>query len=196
MSLERFDELQERYADGILTPPERAEFLTLLETAAGRARFAETASYEAALSEELRVATAVDRKGSSRSLQRVGSRRIPIVASPEPDESRTLGWIAALAAAAVLVILTLVFATSFRSKAPQPTAMHLPAPQKVDSREADAPRRENPPVAPLAAPRLVTHEPAFVPAPLTPKTETPTPVRVEIVKPVTPTAPSPAISGT
>jgi hypothetical protein len=186
-----FDELHERYADGTLTPPERAEFLALLETAAGRARFAETASYEAALSEELKVSAAVERKGSSRTLPRVGSRRIPIVAAPEPDESRTLGWIGALAAAAVVVILTLVFATTSRSKAPQPTAIRLPVPQKVDSREPDLPRREDPVAAPLPAPRPVTPEPAFVPAPAAPKKENVTPVRVEVVKPIPPPAPAP-----
>ncbi len=185
MSLDRLDELQERYADGVMTSAERAEFLALLETTEGRARFAETASYEASLSEELRVAAAGERKGSSKTLPRVGSRRIPIVAAPEPDESRTLGWIAALAAAAVVAILTIVFATTHRGQPPAPTAIRPAAPPlKSETREVEAPRREEPVAAPTPAPRSATPDPVFVPPPVAPKRESPPPVHVEVVKPV------------
>jgi len=149
MSPSRFDELYERYCDGDLSAAERGEFLALLETVEGRARFVELSSCEAAISEELRVAAAVERKGSSKTHPRVGSRRIPIVVPAEPDESRTLGWIAAFAAAAVVAILTVVFATTSRDKAPVPTAIRLPAPPpKADSREPELPRREEPVPAP------------------------------------------------
>jgi len=40
MSLERFEVLFERYTDGDLSDAERGEFLSLLETPQGRARFA------------------------------------------------------------------------------------------------------------------------------------------------------------
>lgn len=149
MNADRFDELHEHYADGTLSPAERAEFLALLETAEGRARFVETASYEAALSEELRVGAAAAKKQSSRSLQRY----VPV---EEPaDESRTLARIGALAAAAVIVILTMIFATSTKQQPPSPMVQRppTPAPKFVLPEEATAPTPAPAPVpAPVPAP--------------------------------------------
>jgi len=192
MSASRFDELYERYCDGDLSAAEREEFLSLLETVEGRARFAELSSCEAAISEELRVAAAVERKGSSKTHPRVGSRRIPVLVQAEPDESRTLGWIAAFAAAAVVAILTIVFATTSRDKAPLPTAIHLPSPpQKADSREPELPRREDPVAAPAPAPPPEPPAPVFVPPPAAPRKEKPAPVRVELAKPAPAPPPAP-----
>src|SRR5262249_31162503 len=56
VSAARFDELYERYNDGVLSDVERQEFLTLLEDPGNRARFAQAASFEAVISEELRLA--------------------------------------------------------------------------------------------------------------------------------------------
>jgi len=192
MSASRFEELYERYCDGDLNAAERGEFLSLLETVEGRARFAELSSCEAAISEELRVAAAVERKGSSKTHPRVGSRRIPILVQAEPDESRTLGWIAAFAAAAVVAILTIVFATTSRDKAPLSTAIRLPTPTpKADNQEAELPRRGDPVAAPVPAPLPEPPAPAFVPPPAAPRKESPAPLRVELAKPAPAPPPAP-----
>ena len=51
-----FDELYERYCDGVLNEAERREFLGLLEEPANRSRLVDVASYEAGVSEELKLA--------------------------------------------------------------------------------------------------------------------------------------------
>jgi ferric-dicitrate binding protein FerR (iron transport regulator) len=145
MSADRFLELYERYGDGALSDVERAEFLALLEDPDRRAQFARAASYEAVLSEELRLAelpAAEAARASSRSWPRVASRRIPIQSAGPAEEARVLGRIALAAAAAVLLILVLVFVTSPKGDE---------APVVVRPRGEAAPLREAP--APSAAPR-------------------------------------------
>ena len=191
MSADRFDELYERYCDGALSDVERGEFLTLLEDPANRARFAKAASFEAVVSEELRltqIPVSAEKKASSRSWPRVGSRRIPIV-SPEPaDEARVLGRIAFAAAAAVLIILVLVFISTPKAderpvvvrppkveaapprelpaaETPRPTVEVSPPPKASPPAPELTPRKFEPAVVPPAAP---TRPPA--PPPLTPST--------------------------
>jgi hypothetical protein len=184
MTCARFDELYERYADGVLTVSERDEFERLLGDADCRARLVEISSYEAAVSEELRVAQT---KASSRTW-----RPVPI-RSDETDEARTLGAIATAAAAAVLLILVLVFVTSPSGEAPGPTV--------VRPRLEPAAPREVPPPAPAPAPVVEPRPvPKSAPAPveeLTPRKFDPVPATKEtppapVVPPVAPPTPIPA----
>jgi ferric-dicitrate binding protein FerR (iron transport regulator) len=117
MNADRFEELYERYRDGALSEAERSEFLALLEDPLNRARFARAASFEAVLSEELRLAEAPaeSKRASSRSWPRVGSRRIPVVSPGAADEARVLRKIAFAAGAAVLIILLLIFVSTPKS---------------------------------------------------------------------------------
>lgn len=192
MSLDRFDELFEKYSDGDLNAADRAEFLRLLETPEGRARFAEVSSYEAALSEELRVAAAAEKGVSSRTLPKVGSRRVPILKGAEHDESKTLAYIASLAAAAVVVILTVVFATSSKPLPPTPVVNRvLPPVPKPEPRVAEAPKPEPPAPVPAPAPQPVVDPLVPVP-PKPPKRKPAPPPVVDVPKPapVVPAAPS------
>jgi hypothetical protein len=187
MSADRFEELYERYGDGTLSDTERAEFLSLLEDPEKRARFARAASYEAVLSEELRLAEpGVEPKvPSSRSWPKVGSRRIPILSDAPTDEARVLGRIGFVAAAAALLILLLVFITSPKNDerpivvrprieaAPPPP----PPPPEAPKPRVDAPPPPRPaPAVPELTPRKF--EPAPPPAPK------PTPLPPKPVKPV------------
>jgi hypothetical protein len=189
----RFDELYERYCDGVLSEAERVEFLALLEDPAQRAHLAQAASFEAAVSEELRLsgAPADARKASSRAWPGVGTRGIPVHDSE--DETRLLGKIGFAAAALVLIILVLVFVTSPRDEI-RPTAIHarvetpppreLPPPSPVE-----APRGPpDPPPAPKpAAPEVPLRPRSFEPAP--PRPEAPAPAKKP--EPVQPTPPKP-----
>jgi hypothetical protein len=177
MTHDRFDELYERYSDGGLSDAERAEFERLLEDPSCRARLVEVSSYEAAVTEELRLAgTSVakdeplappDSKSSSRSWPKVGSRRIPIQRPAEIDETRVLTTVGFAAAAAGLIILVLIFVTSPRNhEAPPIVVRPMPDP-------STAPRDVPAVGLPKAAVEAVT-------APKTPAVEDPlTPRRFE-----------------
>ena len=190
MIASRFEELYELFSDGALSDADRREFLGLLEDPANRARLAQVSSYEAAVSEELRLfRTPVTRDGlsevkkaSSRSWPKVGSRWIPIQ-RPEPiDESRLLVRIGFAAAAAALIILALVFVTSSKSDAP---------PVVVRPKLEAPPARETPPLEPPRAPVDAAPAPKAPPPqdPLTPRTFTPAPPPLE--PPATPSKPAP-----
>jgi hypothetical protein len=187
MSADRFEELYERYCDGVLSDVERGEFLALLEDPATRAQFATAASFEVVVSEELRLSEvpAPEKKASSRTWPKVGSRRIPIV-SPEPaDEAKVLGRIGFAAAAAVLVILLLIFITSpksderpvvVRPKSEAPPPRETPAPEAPKPRvvEVAPPVRTPPPAAPELTPRKFDAAPTPAPKPAAPPPLTPT----------------------
>ncbi|HLY12421.1 MAG TPA: FecR domain-containing protein [Planctomycetota bacterium] len=192
MSPDRFDVLFERYCDGALSESERPEFLALLGTPEGRARFVEAASYEAAVTEELRVSASSEKTPTSRSLPNVGSRRIAILQEPEPDESRTLGRIAAFAAAAVIGILTLIFAMSTKTPSPPPMASRPETiPRKPGIPVPDAPRVELPAAAPRPVPRVVS-DPIALPTPAPRRPEPPELAQTEVPKPVSAPAPTPS----
>ncbi len=192
MSADRFEELYERYCDGVLSDVERGEFLALLEDPPNRARFAKAASFEVVVSEELRLSEvpAPEKKASSRTWPKVGSRRIPIV-SPEPaDEAKVLGRIGFAAAAAVLVILLLIFITS--PKSDERPMVVRPKSEAPPPRETPAPEAPRPPVdvaPPVKAPPPVTPDltPRKFDAPVAPKPEAPPPARTAppIEKPAT-----------
>jgi len=196
VSSDRFDELYERYADGVLTADERGEFQELLGDADYRARLVEISTYEAAVSEELRVAR-TEVKASSRSWPKVGSRRIPIQA--EPDEDRTLRAIAGAAVAAAIFILILVFVTSSSGEGPTPAVVR-PRIEPVAPREMAAPPPapapapvEAPPAVPKAAPapeeRLTPRKFDPVPAP---REDSPAPAIPAPAPPKAPPTPKPA----
>jgi len=143
------------------------------------------------LSEELRVAAVNEKTASSRTLAKVGSRRIPLLGEPEPDESRLLGRIAAIAAAAVVASLTFIFAMSTKSTPPAPLVNRpVVLPQKPELRLPEAPKPELPVAPPPVAPK-VDSEPLVVPPPR-PLRPDPAPVRVEAQKPAPAQAPTPA----
>ena len=181
----RFEELYEGYSDGTLNDADRAEFLRLMEDPACRAEFVRLSAYEAAVSEELRVAAIrepADKKASSRTNPKVGSRRIPIVAAEPIDEARVLGRIAFAAAAAVVLILVLVFITSPGSDETRPLVVK-PRPEPAAPRELPPPEPPKPapepePVAPAPRPAAPPEDPlkprTFTPAP-TPEPERPKP---------------------
>jgi ferric-dicitrate binding protein FerR (iron transport regulator) len=178
----RFDELYERYSDGALTGAEREEFERLLGDAGNRARLVEISSYEAAVSEELRVAR-TEVKASSRSWPKVGSRRIPI--QSEPDEDRTLRAIAGAAVAAAIFILILVFVTSSTEEAPSPAVVR-PRLEPAVPRELPAPP---PAPVPVEEPRSAP-KPAPTPdVELTPRKFDPAPTAPPQQKPIVPAAP-------
>jgi len=187
VSVDRFEELYERYCDGTLNDAERGEFLALLEDPAKRAQFAKAASFEAVVSEELRLTEvpAGEKKASSKSWPKVGSRRIPIV-SPEPaDDARVLGRIGFVAAAAVLVILVLIFITSPKSDE-RPMVVRPPKVEAPPPRETPAPEAPKPsapvappvkapePAAPELTPRKFDPAPEPAPKPVAPRPLTPT----------------------
>jgi len=193
MSKDRFDELYERYSDGELSDVDRAQFISILETPQGRERFAEHAAYEAALSEELRVGAAARKTASSRTLPKSGSRRIALAIDAEPDELRLLKRIGAVAAAAVLAILTIVFAITTQSQPPRPLVSRpLPVPQLPDQRPLETSKSEPPP-APAAAPPRAPSAPGLPPPPDVPRTvEPPSAARLEAPSPA-PVPPPPRV---
>ncbi len=166
----RFDELYERYCDGDLSEAERGEFVKLLEDPANRARLVQAASFEAAVSEELKLTPVEAKKASSRTWPPVVTRGIPVHDSD--DEARLLGRIGFAAAAVVLIVLVLVFVTSQNDEV-RPAVMR----PKVD---APAPLRETPPPPPAEAPRApaevpVAPKPSAPDDPLRPRTFAPAP---------------------
>jgi hypothetical protein len=176
MSAARFDELYERYSDGALSDAERGEFQQLLEDPACRARLVELSSFEAAVSEELRLAEAPvpaeTKKASSKTWPKVGSRRIPILQpDPEVDEARVLRAIGYAAAAAVLIILVVIFVTSPTNEDARPTVVR-PKSETVAPRDVAAPV---PAPAPVEPPPVVPKEPPPADQPLTPRTFDPAP---------------------
>lgn len=170
MNADRFDDLYERFADGVLDGGERAEFLGLLELPEVRTRFARAASLEAAVCEEIRLAgipagteepvtTAESKKASSKTWPRVGSRRAQVQRTA-PDEETLVVRALAGSAAAVILALALVWALSRPAgDAPRPLVAY-PRPAPAGS------IREVPPLAPPAAepgPRVESHAPAALP---------------------------------
>jgi len=186
MSAARFEELYEGYCDGTLDEAGRAEFLRLLEDPERRAQLVRFSSYEAAIGEEIKLAGVQESKPSSRTNPKVGSRRIPIQAPAESDESRVLGRIALAAAAAVILILVLVFVTS-KSEDPRPVVVR-PKP------EPSAPKEMPLPEAPKAAPEPAPAPKEAPPAedPLKPRTFVPALPRKEAPaeKPAPPVRPA------
>jgi ferric-dicitrate binding protein FerR (iron transport regulator) len=192
MSLDRFELLFERYSDGDLSGAERDEFVSLMETPEGRARFVELSSYEAALTEELRVPAAPEKSPSSRTHPKVGSRRISLVQEPEQEESQLLTRIALIAAAAVVGILTIVFALSAKPPAPPPLVNRPVLIPKLPEARSPEPTKEERPMPATTPEAKAPSDPLVVPAPRPTPRETPPPVTIEPVVPAPRSAPPPA----
>jgi ferric-dicitrate binding protein FerR (iron transport regulator) len=206
MSVERFEELYERYCDGELAAAEREEFLALLSRPELRARFVRLAALEVALSEELQVAAAGrDRKGSSKRLVAVRLRRVP--------ETRPVGpAIAAAAALAFLGLLAVAFVasrpsperpTSARPREPRPAArVAVPEPAPPAPREVPAapvppspkpdPGTPTPPEAPSHPRSAPAPSPVEGPAPTgKPPASAPEPIPPAVKAPPKPAPPRP-----
>ena len=147
MSMDRFEELYERYVDGALSQAERTEFLAFLGDPAFRARFVELSAYEAALGEELTLADRdAEKKPGSRKTKAMGgntSKRIPVLR--RAPESSTGPWkIVGGIAAAFMVAVILILASgpsgeSRRRPGAPPVAGAPPAPVPVRPEPAPAP---------------------------------------------------------
>ncbi len=192
MSMDRFEDLYERYVDGTLDPAERTEFLAFLGDPAFRTRFVELSAYEAAIGEELKVtAPAEENKKASAKMRAVGgntSKRIPIVHVRPAPRAAVAHWqiFGGIAAAFVLVaILILASGPSEegRRRPPAPSVAGTPppvTPPRIEPMPAPVPEKIKTPekrVAPTfeVPPRPVLETPPVQPIPPKPVVPVPPP---------------------
>jgi hypothetical protein len=161
---DRFQELYDRYCDGALTPPEQAEFLSLLDAPAGRARFVELAVLESAVTEELRLRTMGAAAETNDAMAACAAeslhaptRRRPPASSDQPP--RPWLWVA-LAAAGVLAALLPWFAKPGRTL--RSSADPAPRGEPSDaSREVAAVPSPRPAPDPTTPPATLRRDPSL-----------------------------------